>query len=161
MPDWRQIFAFGTPPLEIVLRGTIVYLFIFALLRIVLKRETGQLGMADVLVIVLIADAAQNGMAGSYTSVVDGLILVSTIVFWAWFLDWFSFRYAWAERLLRGKPKTIVRDGEPQPDVMSKEFMTLDELRTQLRLQGIDDISKVKFARVESDGRVSVIPRDD
>jgi uncharacterized membrane protein YcaP (DUF421 family) len=160
MPGWHEVFAFGTPPLEIFLRGSITYLFIFALLRVVLKRETGQLGVADILVLVLIADAAQNGMAGTYTSVTDGLILVSTLVFWAWFLDWLAFRYRWLERLMYPKPKAIVRDGEPQASTMRSEFMTVEELARQLRQQGVDDVSKVKVAYIEPDGRVSVIKRE-
>ena len=159
--DWAGIFDLKTPLLEIVLRGTLTYLFIFFALRFVLKRETGQLGVADVLVLVLIADAAQNGMAGNYNSVPDGLALVSTIIFWAWFLDWLSFRFRWAERVLKPAPKALVRDGTVHSEQMKREFMTVEELATQLRLQGVDDVSKVKVAYMEPDGRVSVIPKDE
>src|SRR5687768_3193112 len=90
--DWKSIFVPSVPLLEIVLRGSIVYLFLFFLLRI-LRRQAGALGIQDLLVVVLIADAAQNAMASEYKSITDGLILVSTIIFWDYFLNWLDFRF--------------------------------------------------------------------
>ena len=58
--DWARMFAFSTPPLEIVVRGTVMYLALFAMLRFILRRETGSLGITDLLVIVLIADAPRR-----------------------------------------------------------------------------------------------------
>jgi uncharacterized membrane protein YcaP (DUF421 family) len=159
--DWHGIFAVTTPLGEIFLRGTTVYFFIFFALRLVLKRQTGQLAINDLLVLVLIADAAQNAMAGTYTSVSDGLLLVATIIGWAWFIDWISYRFPWAERLFKPRPKRLVHDGELSADTMRREFLTLEELATQLRLQGVEDLAKVKNAYVEPDGRISVIMRDD
>src|SRR5947208_15768790 len=98
--DWGQVLRPNTSLLEIIVRGTIVYLALFALLRCVLRRQNSALGVTDLLVIVLIADAAQNAMAGSYTSVSDGVVLVAVIVFWAWFLDFLSFHFPALERLL-------------------------------------------------------------
>ncbi|HEU5328903.1 MAG: DUF421 domain-containing protein, partial [Thermomicrobiales bacterium] len=72
--EWSKMFAFDTPVLEIFIRITIVYLFLVLLLRITLKRQTGGMSMRDLLVLVLIADAVQNGMAGQYTSVSDALV---------------------------------------------------------------------------------------
>ena len=63
--DWRQVFTFTVSPLEIVVRATIMYLSLFILLRLILKRQTGTFSTADLLLIVLIADASQNGMAAS------------------------------------------------------------------------------------------------
>ncbi|MES4786098.1 MAG: DUF421 domain-containing protein, partial [Nitrospiraceae bacterium] len=91
--DWSRIFIPDTPLFEIILRGTLVYLSIFFLLRVLLKRQAGTVGIADLLVVVLIADAAQNAMANDYHSVTDGLLLVATIVFWSYALDWIGFRF--------------------------------------------------------------------
>ena len=89
--DWARLFMPGTPLLEIIVRGSIMYVALFMLLRFILKRETGSLGITDLLVIVLIADAAQNGMAGSYQSITDGLVLVATIIGWSYLLNWLAF----------------------------------------------------------------------
>jgi len=78
--DWHSLFFPETAVLEIFLRGSIMYLVLFTLLRIVLKRQTGALGMSDLLLITLLADASQNALAGDYNSVPDGIILVGTII---------------------------------------------------------------------------------
>lgn len=76
--DWAKAFT-PTTPLEIVLRGSLVYLALFILMRFILRREAGTFGITDLLVVVLIADAAQNAMANDYTSITDGILLVGTI----------------------------------------------------------------------------------
>src|SRR4051812_5069154 len=80
--DWNEIFGLTVPPLELVARGTVMYLFLFTMFRVVIKRRIGAVGMADLLVLVIIADAAQNGMAGEYRNVTEGIILVATIIAW-------------------------------------------------------------------------------
>ena len=77
--DWAAVFTPAVHPLEIFVRGSVVFLFIFAVLRIS-RRQVGSLGISDLLVIVLIADAAQNAMASDYKSITDGLVLISTIL---------------------------------------------------------------------------------
>src|SRR5678816_1665524 len=79
--EWDKLFVFTISPLELFIRGSIIYLFILVLMR-ALRREPGTVGIADLLMVVLIADASQNAMAGEYHSILDGLILVLTIVFW-------------------------------------------------------------------------------
>ncbi|HZR83878.1 MAG TPA: hypothetical protein VFD92_22475 [Candidatus Binatia bacterium] len=71
-PDWSALFGLEKSPLEIVVRGSLTYLGLFAILRVVLRRHSGAVGFADLLVVVLIADAAQNAMAGEYRSISDG-----------------------------------------------------------------------------------------
>lgn len=146
-------------PLEIVVRGTVVYLFLFILLRAT-KRQAGALGITDVLMIVLIADAAQNAMAGQYTSVSDGILLVATIAFWAYALDWLGFHSSLVERLIHPAPRELISNGTLNRRNMREELVTLDELMSQIRAQGLDDIGKVKSAFVEGDGQVTVIKAD-
>jgi uncharacterized membrane protein YcaP (DUF421 family) len=91
--NWYKVFMPDTPVIEIFVRGTVMYLALFILLRVILRREAGNIGIADILVIVLLADAAQNGMAGSYNSVTDGVLLVTVIILWSHFLNWLSFNF--------------------------------------------------------------------
>jgi uncharacterized membrane protein YcaP (DUF421 family) len=154
--DWEQMFAVDTPLLEIFLRGSLMYLGIFALLRII-RREAGSLGVADLLVIVLIADAAQNGMAGDYTSITDGFVLVATIVGWSYALDWLAYHSRFLERLIHPAPTPLVKDGQPQWRHLREQLITEDELRSHLREQGVDDLSKVRRAYMEENGQISVI----
>ena len=158
--DWGGVFRPDAPVLEIVVRGSVVYLALFALLRFVLKREAGTLAITDLLVVVLIADAAQNAMADDYRSLPDGLLLVATIVFWSYALDWLGFRFPRLRPLVRPRPLPLVKDGRMLRQNMRRELVTEDELMSQLRLHGCDDVSRVKEAYMEGDGRISVILRD-
>ena len=155
--DWEAVFVPQTPLLEVVVRGSLVYLAVFALMRFVLKRETGGLGITDVLVVVLIADAAQNAMADDYRSVPDGVLLVAVVVAWAWVINALGYRFPGVQRLVRPRPLLLVKDGEPILRNMRREFVTLEELRSHLREQGVEDVSQVHRAHMESDGRLSVI----
>ncbi|MGN6246113.1 MAG: DUF421 domain-containing protein [Motilibacteraceae bacterium] len=158
--DWGKAFLPDTPLLEIFVRGTCTYLGLFFLLRFILRRESGTLGVTDVLVIVLIADAAQNGMAGSYSSVADGIILVAVIIGWSWTLDALSYRFRCVERVIRPSPLPLVHDGRLLRRNLRRELVTDDELASQLREQGVQDLRDVRIAHMEPDGRISVVTRD-
>lgn len=158
--DWKSIFLPDVPLFEIILRGSAMYITLFILLRIVLKRQVGSLGMTDLLLITLLADASQNAMAGEYKSVPDGIVLVGTIIFWNYALDWLSFRFPWFSRLVEPPPLPLIRNGRLLRRNMRHELITEEELLGQLREQGLDDVEKVKEAYIESDGRISVVQRD-
>lgn len=156
--DWKSIFSLDIPFLEIVLRGSLMYITLFILLRIVLKRQTGSIGMTDLLLITLIADASQNAMAGDYKSVPGGIVLVGTIIFWSYAFDWLSFKIPWFSRLIEPAPLPLIKDGRLLRRNMRRELITEEELMSQLREQGLDSVKKVKEAYIESDGHFSVVP---
>ena len=159
--DWDQLLSVDTPLLEIFLRGSLVYLGLFILLRVVLKRESGEVGITDLLMIVLLADAAQNAMADDYKSITSGLLLVATILFWNFALDWLGYRIPVIQRFVHPKPLLIVKAGRLLRKNMAREMLTREELEGLLREQGIEDLAKVKEARLESDGRISVIQYEE
>jgi uncharacterized membrane protein YcaP (DUF421 family) len=158
--NWQEMFLPTTSPLEILLRGSIMYLGLFILLRVIIKRETGGTGMSDILVIVLIADAAQNGMAGEYKSITDGLLLVATILFWSFFIDWLGYRFPALEKILKSSPITLVDDGRLQYRNLRREFITESELMSKVRAAGIEDLRQVRRAVMESDGEITVISKE-
>jgi uncharacterized membrane protein YcaP (DUF421 family) len=159
MVDWAALFSLQTPPLEVVVRGTVMYLALFAMLRVVLKRESGTTGVTDLLVIVLIADAAQNGMAGRYTTITDGVLLVAVIIGWSFVLNFIAYHVPAAARVIRPQPLLLVRDGRILDRNLRRELLTEDELRGLLREQGVDNLARVREARMESDGQISVTLR--
>ena len=159
--DWNSIFVPDTPFLEIILRGSVMYLALTILLRIVLKRQTGTLGMTDLLLITLLADASQNAMAGEYRSLPDGIVLVATIIFWNYFFDWLTVKSEWFERLIEPPPLPLVKRGKLLRRNMRRELITEAELLGKLREQGVDDLSKVKLANIESDGQISLIQYEE
>ena len=156
--DWKSAFVPTVSLLEIVLRGTLVYLLLFLILRF-LRREAGALGISDLLVVVLIADAAQNGMAGDYKSVTEGAALVGTIAAWDIFLDWLGYKVPAVGRLLHPAPTPLVKDGRVLRRNLRSEMVTMDELMSQLRQQGVESVGEVKRCYIEGDGQVSVIKK--
>jgi uncharacterized membrane protein YcaP (DUF421 family) len=158
--DWKSLFSFDVPVLEIILRGSVMYISLFILLRVVLKRQAGSLGMTDLLLITLIADASQNAMAGQYMSLPAGIVLVSTIIFWSYAFDWLSYKFPWFNRLTEPPPLPLIKAGKMLRKNMRHELITEDELMSQLREQGLDDVGKVKEAFMESDGHISVVQQE-
>jgi uncharacterized membrane protein YcaP (DUF421 family) len=106
------MFSLDVHPLEIFIRGTLMFLGIFVLLRVILKRQTGAVSTSDLLLITLLADASQNGMAGEYKSLTDGVLLVATIIGWTYALDWLAFHFPSLERLIEPPPIELIRDGK-------------------------------------------------
>ncbi|MGY0003212.1 DUF421 domain-containing protein [Micromonospora sp. I033] len=160
MSDWQKLLVPDTPLWEIAVRGSVIYLVLFFLLRVLLKRESGSTGVTDLLVIVLIADAAQNGMSSDYTSLTDGVLLVAVIIGWAYLLDLLAYRWPVAARIIQPGSLLLVRDGRILRRNMRRELVTDEELYAQLRQQGVEDLTDVKEVRMESQGQFSVIPRD-
>jgi uncharacterized membrane protein YcaP (DUF421 family) len=154
--DWHKMFVPSVSPLELVLRGTIMYLAILAAMR-VFRRQAGSLSVPDLLVVVLVADAAQNGMASEYRSVTDGLLLIATIYGWNYLLDVAAYRWRSVHRLLNPPPLALVQDGRVLRRNLRKEMLTLGDLMEQLREQGVERLSEVRHCCLEGDGQLSVI----
>jgi len=157
--DWNGVFVPSLGLAEVVLRGTVMYIGLFLIMRFMGRRQAGQFGPADLLVIVMIADAAQNGLGKDYQSVTEGLLLVTTIVAWEYAIDWLHFRYPVLRPLLRPPSLTLVKDGKLDDVAMRKEMLTAEELGSQLRQQQVSDIADVVLAKLEGDGRLSVLKR--
>jgi uncharacterized membrane protein YcaP (DUF421 family) len=117
----------------------------------------GGVGMNDMLLIVLVASAATNSLAGEHKSITNGMVLVGTVILWSYLFNWLSYNFPSLQRLFQPSPKVIVRDGEMLEDIMQKELITEEELKGKLRRQGTSDISKVRKAYIESNGQISVI----
>jgi uncharacterized membrane protein YcaP (DUF421 family) len=156
--DFRSIFVPSLHLAEVVLRGTVVYLFLFVILR-VLRREAGAVSIADLLMVVLVADAAQNAMASEYRSITEGVVLIGTIASWDYFLDWLSYRVPWFYRLVNPAPLPLVKDGKIMRKHLRQELITEEELLSHLRQQGIQNLGEVKRVYLEGDGHFSVIAR--
>ena len=153
--DWNSVFVPSIGIAEIVVRGSLMYLGLFVILRVMARRQAGHFGPADLLVIVLIADAAQNGLGKDYSSVTEGLALVLT----EYLLDWTAWRFSVHTPYLTPPSLTLIRDGRVISQNLRKEMITEDELKSQLREQNVDDYGDIKLATLEGDGRLSVLKR--
>lgn len=157
--DWTAVFGLSTSPWELVVRGSAMFLFLFVLFRVVVKRRVGSIGMADILIIVIVADAAQNGLSGEYKTVTEGFILVGTLVGWNMAIDWAAFRFPSLQRWLEPPPLLLIEDGKVLHRHLRIELMSLSELETKLREHGIADPREVAKAYIEPDGQVTVLKK--
>lgn len=158
--DIEQAFVPDVSVVEIVLRGSIVYLVLFVVMKVVLRRKSGGVAFTDLLVLVLIADASQNAMAAEYHSIADGLLLAGTLIFWSYALDWLAFRVPAIGRFVHPPKLPLIEDGRIVRGSLRQELLMEDELMTQLRLQGVEKVVEVRAAFMEGNGQVSVLRKE-
>jgi uncharacterized membrane protein YcaP (DUF421 family) len=154
---FAALFEVNVPVPELMLRGTLVYWLLFLIFRFLLRRDVGAVGIADILLLVVVADAAQNAMAGGYDTFSEGAILVGTIVGWNWLLDFLSFHFKPVRRFAAPARLALVVRGRPLRRNLRREYITMEELKEKMREQGIEDLREVKAAYLEGDGEISVI----
>ncbi len=131
--DWKHMLTPTVPPLELIVRGSVMYLAIFTMLRVILRRQAASITVPDLLLITLLADAAQNGMSDDYSSITDGLIIVLTIIVWSYLLDRLAYHYPLIGRFVHPPPLPLIKDGHMLRRNMRREFVSEDKLWTQLR----------------------------
>jgi len=107
---------------------------------------------------VFVAEAAAHGM-GEHETVGDAVLMIGTLIGWNYLLNLLSFHIPFVERLISGSPVQIVREGRLIRRNMRREYLTEDELMSQLRRQGIERVEEVKAAYIEGEGQLTVIPR--
>ena len=156
--DWQALFV-PEMPLEMIVRGTVSYWFLFLLFRFGVRRRIGAVGMADILILVIVSDAIQQSMAGEYVSITDGFILVAVLVGWTLFTDWLTFRFPALERVLEPPPLQLVRRGTVVHRHLRAEFISEAELKAKLREAGAADYAEIESAFMESDGKITVIKK--
>lgn len=153
--DWPQLFGFEKSVLELFIRGTVMYWFLFLMFRFIMRRDVGAIGIADVLLIVIIADAAQNAMDDGYKSITEGMV-VGTLVLWNLVINWLHFHVPAFARFAEPPELLLVKDGKLMERNLRREMLTRDELMGKLREQGVEDFAEVRWAYMESDGAISV-----
>lgn len=147
--------------MDIVLRATIIFLALYALVRLMGKRELGQMTPFELIVLVVIGDLIQQGVTQNDFSMTGAIIAISTIAFLALGMSWLSYLSPRAERLLEGEPRVIVRDGELLTANLKRNRLTLTEIESEMRLAGIARLDDVAWAILEPRGKISFIQRSE
>lgn len=160
MSELVDVLKLELPVWELILRGSAIYWFLLLVFRFLLRRDVGSMGIADLLFVVLIADASSNAMQGDYKTIGDGLVLASTLIAWNYIIDWATYRFAAISKFLEPSPEPLVRHGKLVHKTLKRELITVDELMGKLRQQGIEDLAVIRRACLESDGQISVIRSD-
>jgi uncharacterized membrane protein YcaP (DUF421 family) len=154
------MFEMSADPIAIMLRSLLVYLGLLIGLRIMGKRELGQMTVFDLVVILLIANAVQNAMVGADTSLPGGLIAAAVLLLVNRAVSTLSYRWTFWGRLLEGSPTVLVQDGRFLESRLRKEGLETSRIEMAMREHGIEEINAVKLAVLETDGTISVVPND-
>lgn len=147
--------------MDIVLRATVMFVILYGLLRLLGKRELGQLTPFELILIVVMGDLIQQGVTHNDFSLTGAMLAIGTFAFWGLLLSWITYLSPRAEKLLEGEPRVIIRDGELLTDNLRRDRMTRSEVEAEMRLAGIGSMHDVAWAILEKQGKISFIRRDD
>jgi len=145
------------PPLETILRATLIYLGVYFLLRLAGRKELSRYSSFDLAVIFLLAQAVRRAITVDDPSITSAMIGLVTLIGWDVFLSWVSFRSPLAGKVLKGSPRLLVQDGRPLEEALRASRIGRDELKARLRLYGTEDLAAVERAYLETDGKVSFV----
>ena len=146
--------------MELVLRATITFWFLFGLTRGMKKRTLGDLAPFELLFLVTLGDIVQQGITQEDYSLTGSILAVSTFGFWVSVLTFLSWRSDRARRVIEGVPLVLVRDGVPIDAALDLEHMPLAEIEEAARQAGVADLEDVRLAILEPSGRISIIKAD-
>lgn len=149
----------GIPAWAIVVRTAVVYLAVLLGLRLMGKRELGQMTPFDFVMILLIANAVQNAMVGPDTSLTGGLVAAFVLLIANRAVAFVRTRTWWGRRFIQGTPTILVRDGHFVEGAMGREEIQRDDVDVALREHGIGSVADVALAVLETDGSISIVPR--
>src|SRR5271157_6001356 len=163
MNQWLSA-VFSHPDLAGILaiagKTAFIYLFLIFGLRLLGKRELGQMSVYDLVLIIVIANAVQNAMLGNDNTLVGGLVAALTILIMNRILTWFIVRQPNFKNFLLGIPVLIVRDGIMLTGPMDRAGITNENVLAAMREHGISDIERVQMAVLENDGSISIVPAE-
>ncbi|HZQ89941.1 MAG TPA: YetF domain-containing protein [Gaiellaceae bacterium] len=143
--------------MDLVLRATVVFAFILLLTRVIGKRELGSLQPFDLVLLIVLGDALQQGLTQDDYSLTGAILVVGTIAVLQVFVSWLSYRFPRARPILDGEPIIIVQDGEAIERNLKRERLTIEEVAEEARRQQIAHLSEVQFAILETSGAISFI----
>jgi uncharacterized membrane protein YcaP (DUF421 family) len=146
--------------MDIVLRAAIIFLFVFVLTRVLGRRELNSLEPFDLILLVVTGDLVQQGVTQSDYSVTGALLAISTIGLLTLALSYLSYRVRRLRPVLEGEPIIIVQDGDPVERNLKRQRLTVEEIEAEARLAQIPDLSRVRWAVLETDGKISFITSD-
>src|ERR1044071_135397 len=141
--------------MDLALRAIFLYAFVILLMRVTGRRELSTLSAVDLVLLIILGDAIQQGLTQDDYSVTGAVIVVSTIAAMQVGTSYLSFRSRRARRVLEGEPIVIVQDGKLIDRNMKRERLTQDEVAEEMRMQQIASIEDVEWGILESDGNIS------
>lgn len=155
-----RMWIASLPWWEFVLRGVIVYIFLIVLLRMTGKRQIGQMAPFDLVLLLVLSNAVQNAMNGGDNSVIGGMISAVSLVGANWLMGLVTYKSKRIEALVEGRPEVLIHNGKLFEKALQHTKITHHELMTALRAGGCSTVEDVRSAILETDGTISVLPRN-
>ena len=143
--------------MDLVLRAVVVFAFVLLLTRVIGKRELGSLQPIDLILLIVLGDALQQGLTQDDYSLTGAILVVSTIALLQVFVSWLAYRFPRTRAVLEGEPIIVIHNGEVIERNLKRERLTVDDVAEEARKQQIAHLSEVKFAVLESSGSISFI----
>ncbi len=142
-------------------RTILLYVILIVGIRAMGKRQIGELEPAELVLMLLISDLAAVPMQDFGIPLLNGVVPIVTLLALSMLLSFFSMRSVRFHRLVCGNPTLLVENGAIRQDALRRNRFTLDELLDELRAQGVTDLTAVKYAVLETNGRLSVLLRPE
>jgi uncharacterized membrane protein YcaP (DUF421 family) len=155
----QSMFSMSVGIAEHVFRVVIVYVVLYVGLRFGGKKHVGELSPFDLVVLLILSETVQNAMIGDDTSLTGGLVSAMTLLVLAQATGYATWRSKRFGRTIEGVPKILVRHGHCCEEVMAREQVSISELTSAMRQQGCANITDIRIALLENDGRISIIKR--
>lgn len=147
--------------MDIVIRSLVIFAVLWVVIRLTGKREFAQLSAFDMILLVTVGDLVSQGVVQEDYSLTTAIVAVATFSLASITLAWVGFRFPRARPLLAGRPRVVVRDGEPVLDVLHGERLTIDDLREAAREKGIRHLREIELCVLETDGGFSFFTSGD
>jgi uncharacterized membrane protein YcaP (DUF421 family) len=145
--------------MDLVLRAVVSFAFLFILTRVIGKRELGKLQPFDLMLLIVLGDALQQGLTQDDYSLTGSFLIVGTFAVLQVSLSWIGFRFPIARPLLEGEPIIVLQDGNVIERNLKRERLTVDDLTEGARKQGIAHLADVQYAILETDGTLSFLQK--
>lgn len=145
--------------MDIVARAAVMFFVLYILLRIMGKRELGQLTPFELVVMIVLGDLIQQGVTHNDFSLTGAILAITTFAFLAIAMSWITYLFPRAEKLLDGEPRVVIRDGQLLTENLRRDRITKGEVESEMRLAGFADMNEVAWAILESQGKISFIPK--
>ena len=143
--------------MDLVLRAVVIFAFVLVLTRVIGKRELSSLQPFDLILLIVLGDALQQGLTQDDYSLTGAILVVGTIAILQVLVSWISYRFPRSRPVLEGEPVIIVQDGKVIERNIKRERITVEEIAEEARKQQISHLSDVRFAVLETSGEISFI----
>jgi len=145
--------------MDLVVRAAVAFLFVYLLTRVIGRRELSSMEPFDLIMLVMIGDLVQQGVTQNDFSVTGSLLVGATIGLMTVGVSYTSFRFPRLRPVLDGEPVIVIEDGTPIDRNLRRNRITHEELAAAARSNGIGSLDSVKWAVLETNGRISFIPK--